>query len=114
MLESIVVYSFTALILYQLALPYLNPNCSRKFWTADMIWSVIVFAFIAGARYKVGVDYIGYLNSYNEILSGEELYRDDFEIGFLLISRLLAILDAHFSSSLHYGHRFRSDLCIQQ
>lgn len=96
MLESIVVYSFTALILYQLALPYLNPNCSRKFWTADMIWSVIVIAFIAGARYKVGVDYIGYLNSYNEILSGEELYRDDFEIGFLLISRLLAILDAHF------------------
>lgn len=96
MLESITIYVLTAWILYLLARPYANLGEANTFWTKGMIWSVIVFASIAGARYNVGVDYMGYLNSYDELLSGKEMYRDDFEIGFLSISRFLAFFGLHF------------------
>ena len=96
MLESITIYVLTAWILYLLARPYANLGEANTFWTKGMIWSVIVFASIAGARYNVGVDYMGYFNSYDELLSGKEMYRDDFEIGFLSISRFLAFFGLHF------------------
>ena len=101
MLESLLVYTITAFILYRLALANICLSTNSKFWTQSMICSVIVFAFIAGARYNVGVDFVGYLNTYSELVNGEDMYRDDMEWGFMFLSNLLAGL--HFHSFFYFA-----------
>lgn len=104
MFESIFVYTITALLLYALASSlairdaYSKRVCHQQvhFGSIEVVISILLFGFIAGARYNVGVDHLTYLSEYLSIQNVGYTVRDTFEIGFLSIMRLFA------SSGLHY------------
>lgn len=106
MIESILVYSLTALLLYLLAKSAeVNADLYKKrnrdsFWTPEIILSLLLFGFIAGARYGVGVDHLSYLDIYQRVQNHISLSRESLEPGFLFITRLFA------SSGLHYFFYF--------
>ncbi len=104
MLESILVYTITAVLLYILAQSAVaNERLSKRpnrFWTMEIVLSILLFGFIAGARYGVGVDHLSYLDIYQRIHDHRSLSRETLEPGFLFITKLFA------SSGLHYFFYF--------
>lgn len=104
MLQSVIVYTLTAFLLYMLANNlYLREryslrhrNYSLPFWNWEFIVAIILFATIAGLRYHVGVDYPTYLEIYNDIMKYGSSSRGAHEIGFVFIARVFAFFDAHF------------------
>lgn len=104
MLQSFIVYTFTALCLFMLgksvciremkALKYGGNTYS--FWTSEIIFSIILFAFIAGMRYNVGVDYPFYLSEYLSLQTKGYTYRETYESGFFFITQWLAKCGFHY------------------
>ena len=104
MLLSIIVYTTTALILYLLAQhvamrdnayyivkrKHLPMNC----W--ELVLSYIVFCFIAGARYNVGVDHLAYLEEYLSMQNKGVLLKDTYEEGFVFITSVFAKIGFHY------------------
>ena len=104
MLESILVYTITAVLLYIFAQSAVaNEKLSQRpnrFWTTEIVLSILLFGFISGARYGVGVDHLSYLDIYQRVQNHISLSRESLEPGFLFITRLFA------SSGLHYFFYF--------
>lgn len=103
MILSIVIYTATALMLYLLA-----DNVSKRetiacrygthisFWSLEIVMSLLLFGFIAGARYNVGVDHLTYLRQYLAIQELGHPMRETFEPGFLFITKVFANSGLHF------------------
>jgi hypothetical protein len=59
-------------------------------------WCLFLFAIIAGVRYNVGVDYLTYLNYYNNALGGLTFIRErGIEEGYIFVTSLFAYLGLH-------------------
>jgi hypothetical protein len=100
MLESILVYYLTALIMYGLAKMASDQERALghqiQFWCPEILLSIILFCFIAGARYNVGVDHLSYLSEYLRLQNGFSASREDIEPGFAFIRSLFAKSGAHY------------------
>lgn len=100
MLESILVYYLTALMLYLMAKSVANKEVLSKthasFWSPEIVASICLFGIIAGARFNVGVDYPTYYQTYIRIQSGYPIERDTFEPAFVVITNFMAKADFHY------------------
>ena len=98
MLVSIMVYGFTALVLYVLVQDMVQKDrralrvqgVHTSMWTSTFVISILVFAIVAGMRYNTGVDHLSYLNHY--MRGGDETD----EQGFYWITRVFYSLDIHY------------------
>ncbi|MFV0599416.1 MAG: EpsG family protein [Bacteroidales bacterium] len=107
MLQSFLVYGLLALVLFLLGREisikeaYANRhfNTEYKFLSWEMILMLLSFGFVVGVRWDVGVDHLSYLDGYKTIQKYGEFWgrEDSIEIGFVLISKLFAFLNIHFS-----------------
>lgn len=103
MLQSFLVYTITALLLYSLAknlalrdaYKQRQYNCQVSFWCPEIILSLLIFALVAGMRYNTGVDHLGYLKSYIYLQETGQ-FRTEHEIGFNYLSKLFANAGMHF------------------
>ena len=70
MLQSIVVYGFSILIMFVLGHYRFRTtkvlDTKRHFLNWQVVTAVIFFAFLAGVRYDVGTDFLNYLSIYRE------------------------------------------------
>lgn len=103
MLQSFLVYSITALLLFifgSVAAKRERINNSigkpTPFWTWEIAFSLLIFALISGIRWQVGVDHLSYLRDYETLIRGHELRAGRWEPGFYFISKLFANLNIHF------------------
>ena len=104
MFLSFFVYTFTALGLFLLARivslreSYLIQARGQtlQFCTLEIMLSICLFAFIAGARYETGVDHLSYLQEYLNLQTTGDTRRETFESGFLFVSKLFAQSGVHF------------------
>lgn len=105
MLQSFIVYGFTALTLYLLSKNatkreyYLYQSSRKKLslWNSEHILLLTIFALVVGMRYNVGVDYLTYLEEYLNLQNDRNTIRDSFEPGFLFITKLFAKLGIHYT-----------------
>lgn len=67
------------------------------FFCPEIVLSILIFAALAGMRYDVGVDHLAYLRFYKELCLYGHTSRETFEPLFLLIGKLFASLEAHYS-----------------
>ena len=107
---SIIVYTVSALFMSAMgALAYQREsNCrirsngngtpSNNFgsFSWEILLSVLLFTFLAGARWHTGYDHEMYYDQYSLALKGQEFTRDNFEPLFLLITKGFAALKIHF------------------
>lgn len=109
MILSFVVYTGTALSLWALARNASNRECflmetknkGLTFFCLEIVLSLILFAFISGVRYKVGMDYLSYLSEYQRLMAFGVTRRTTMEDGFLLISQLFVKSGIHFT--IYFG-----------
>ncbi len=102
MLLSIVVYTLTGLSLFGLGWHVcardsklrLQGKDGLPFHCWEILLSILLFAIVAGARYNTGFDYAMYLRQY-EILKTYGHFTRCLEPGFVLISKMFALLNAH-------------------
>jgi hypothetical protein len=104
MLQSFIVYGFLGLTLWWLGTIAakrerinLNNGNTTPFWTWEIVFSLFLFATISGIRWNVGTDYLGYLQIYRELIQGIKPWHNRLEDGFLIISKIFARLNFHFS-----------------
>lgn len=103
MLLSFLVYTVTAAML-----AYLGWHVSNReqrllsadgnvlpFYSWEIIASIVVFAVVAGARYKTGYDHVAYYSQYVQLRDLGNFSRNDYEIGFVLISKVFAYFKVH-------------------
>ncbi|MDC6389771.1 EpsG family protein [Maribacter sp. PR1] len=103
MLQSFVVYGGLMLIMIFLGARYTytyNNGMTQKepFWQLEIMTTILVFAFICGIRYDVGVDYPTYLKTIKYVNNHPFVSSlTDYEIGFVWILKFFANLNAHFA-----------------
>ncbi len=105
MLQSILVYTLTAIILYALGkhVAYRNAVNLRLtgkeigFFCPEIIFSIVIFSFIAGVRYQVGVDHLSYLSNYMTFQKSGYIVRETLEPLYIFITQLFARNGIHFS-----------------
>ncbi len=68
---------------------------SSNIWNKYVVLSIIFFAFIAGARYNVGVDHLNYLDTYNYLAQSGFILKEK-EAGFSFIMGLFARAGIHY------------------
>lgn len=103
MLTSFLVYTLTAVVL-----SYLGWHANKReqrlldksgerlpFVCWEIVASIILFAIVAGARYKTGYDHYHYLRQYYLLRDGAGFTRQDFEPGFKWITQAFAACKAH-------------------
>lgn len=103
MLLSFAVYTGLALILSFLGWHISQREnrlikCEGKelpFYSWEIVASILLFAVVAGARYKTGYDYIDYLSQYIQLRDFDGFSRHDYEVGFVIISKAFALIKAH-------------------
>ena len=66
------------------------------FYSWEIMLSLLVFAFVAGARYHTGYDHAMYLEQYQHLQQTGEFSRDNFEYGFEWISKIFAWCHIHY------------------
>ncbi|WP_417315547.1 EpsG family protein [Cycloclasticus pugetii] len=71
-----------------------------SFWVWDVTFALLIFAFVSGVRYNVGVDHLAYLNNYLTVQNSDHLVFDK-EWGFDAVTVFFANLGIHFS--LYFG-----------
>lgn len=103
MLQSFVVYGMFAFAMLGLGLVSAKRErisqvrqASPRFWTWDIVFALLVFAFVSGIRYNVGVDYLEYLKNYLTAQNSGYLVLDK-ELGFDALTNLFADLGFHFA-----------------
>lgn len=67
-----------------------------QYWGANLILLVILYSFIIGCRYYVGIDYEAYLEWYLE-LQKTGVYPREIEFGYEWLNYLLYYLRAHYA-----------------
>lgn len=87
MVETILIYLLTTLILYLSAQTAVRKNNYRY-----VIWGVAFYALVMGVRYGVGKDYYAYLDMYNNALYGD--FYERIELGFNWYMQSLAAVGA--------------------
>lgn len=101
MLLSLLVYTLSALIFYFLGLNLARGDkyyqTKKPFWSIEILVIIFVFAFIAGARYRVGADHFSYMTTYEHLQDYGWQERDTFEPGFYFIMENMAGLGIHYS-----------------
>lgn len=95
MILSLFIYTGTAFILWLLANNYSkkidvvgNSTCIFFHW--EIVFSILLFAFVAGARYNTGVDHLSYLREYEFLVDVGRFKRESFELGFQEIMKFFA------------------------
>ncbi|WP_430974584.1 EpsG family protein [Sunxiuqinia rutila] len=101
MVLSLIIYSSIILVLYltgkESAARYRNLN-----YSASIIFNwrnfipITFFAFIMGQRYDVGIDYLSYLEYYQNISKDYLYVREDMERGFRFIAKTMSEFGFHF------------------
>ena len=101
MILSIIVYTLSAFLLYRLGRFVSLNSCSSLYLHNSHRYGVIywffiylIFGFIAGARYDVGVDHLAYLSDYN--LSSFIDHNDNIEPLFWFFTKFLSGLGFHY------------------
>lgn len=108
MILSLLVYCFSALILFLLAknlsvraeYEYLTGNRKLGFWTNETIVSILFFAFLCGVRYNVGVDNLSYIHAYETMQNTGHWpigRGNSYEWGFTAVAKLFAFEGLHYS-----------------
>lgn len=101
MILSLLVYTITGCLFFlfgrniyarELSLPN---GQSIPFLSFEIVVSILLFAFVSGGRYNVGVDHLSYWDVYQSFRDGRELSRDTYELGFLWITKLIAATGLH-------------------
>lgn len=101
MILSLFIYTGTAFILWLLANNYSkkidvvgNSTCIFFHW--EIVFSILLFAFVAGARYNTGVDHLSYLREYEFLVDVGRFKRESFELGFQEIMKFFANFKFHY------------------
>lgn len=103
MLQSFFVYSLFGLFMflfgiysYKRQLFNIRLKVSNSFWVWDIILALLLFAFISGIRWNVGVDHQHYLANYLSLQNGGySIFVKEY--GFELITKFMAESGIHFS-----------------
>lgn len=105
MVLSIIVYTLTAILLYNLSVVmakdshvYKKSILSSRNSQGAFLGILIIFGFITGARYDVGVDHLSYLYSYE--YSNSIGIRADMEEGFAFVTKWM------YNAGFHYFFYF--------
>lgn len=128
MLLSLLVYLGTAILLYLLAKNYVNRNKSHirrfhnelPFVSFEVLFSLFLFALVAGLRYNTGVDHLSYLEDYLRLSEGNYAYHN-YEYLFQGLMMLFAQNGIHYSFFfgfcafiqlffIYYALRYHKDL----
>jgi hypothetical protein len=103
MLQSFLVYSTTAILLYIFGSTAakrerINNRFGKltPFWTWEVVLPLLIFAFISGIRWQVGVDHLSYLDNYLTYKNAG-YFQQDKEVGFEFITKLFAKANIHFT-----------------
>lgn len=104
MLQSFFVYTASAFLMYRFCLfaekreLYLinHNNHSLEFFNVWFFLALLLFSTVAGLRYNVGVDYLSYLSEYLCVQDTGSFSREDFELGFQVITSFFAKLGFHY------------------
>lgn len=101
MLQTIYVYTLLMLIMVFSGYAYMKRSCgngnAKVIWlNLDFLLPIICFTFLFGVRYNVGNDYWSYLEIYEGYLNNSVI-RDDLEVGFEFITRMMAQFGIHYS-----------------
>lgn len=98
MLQTVIVYFL--LIVVMMYLSYIGR--AKEKWKY-MIYAIIAYSIVFGIRYGVGVDFFSYLHNYNAYTTttGHWGVSKQFEIGFGLITEIIADLKAHYT--IYFG-----------
>lgn len=103
MLQSFIVYiifGFSLFLLGSISAKRQGSNFrlgkSTSFWVWEVVLALLIFAFISGVRWNVGVDHLQYLDNYLKIQNGGYSIFEK-EYGFEFITRLFAESRIHFS-----------------
>ena len=127
---SLIVYISLSLLLFALGWnvnrreQHLIRIGSRElpFYSWEILVSIVLITSVMGLRFKTGSDYMMYWSLYNYLLHGEPVQRfGGIELGFELISKLMATLRCHYivffsfwgalqATLLYYGLRHRKFL----
>ena len=67
-----------------------------QYWRSNVTSIILLYTFIIGCRYLVGLDYEAYLGWYIQ-LTQTGVYPRDIEFGYEMLNKLLYYLHAHFS-----------------
>ena len=96
MVESILVYSF---------MMFFSFAVGRKIYSKKDITLIVLiislFVFVTAVRYGVGVDFFSYKAIYENLVVSGDVKREDFEVGFLLMMKILSGLG--LSSPFFFG-----------
>lgn len=103
MVQSFIVYGLFGILMFILGQvaslrekENLAKNKVSQFFTPEVVLMLLVFSFISGVRWNVGVDHLTYLDNYLSVQNGG-FSRFEKEIGFEFITNLFAKSGIHFS-----------------
>ncbi|WP_409029135.1 EpsG family protein [Gracilimonas sediminicola] len=103
MIQSFILYGLFSFTLWRLGVEswkrqkiYKTKGENLTFWTWDIVFAIIIFSVISGIRWNVGVDYLSYLEGYQNLVEGAEFNKYGTEFGFEYLSSILAKLNLHF------------------
>jgi hypothetical protein len=103
MIQSFFVYGLFGLLMFLLGtyssrrqLVYNQLGKYTSFWVWDVLLALLLFAFISGIRWNVGVDHLVYLENYLKQQNFGHFVLDK-EVGFEFITRLFTGSGFHFS-----------------
>lgn len=104
MLLSLLVYTLSGALLFFMGWhvnrreqkQLLNGGNKLPFYSWEIVLSILFFAAIAGARYHTGYDHKMYLDQYLHLQQTGEFSRENFEWGFVWISKLFAWGHVHY------------------
>jgi hypothetical protein len=104
MISSVLIYSFSGIILFLLGQHVYNREEQSKIkygkslpmYSWEIIVAILYFAILAGFRYQTGFDYAMYLKEYLHLQATGIFGRENFEPGFVLISKFFAATGVHY------------------
>ena len=99
MLQSLVVYGFSILIMFVLGHYRFQTtkvlDTKRNFLNWQVVAAVLFFAFLAGVRFDVGTDFLNYLSIYRETRVSGSYFGEAREWGHIWLVETLAGWGAH-------------------
>ena len=96
-IKSVSIYALLGIVMYYSAMSVPLSLSGRRKMPKGYILCIVLFGVISGLRWDVGVDHLGYLQSYRESLLGRADSREDFEKGYLLVKNIFAFFHFHYS-----------------